>query len=221
MRAPNSTPMVRSCTGWKRLSVNCNSKQDLPTAQTHTERAVQAEGTNQRSAEAGKLLGRSDSLSDSADRAVSCPVRLLLLLLSVSCPRTHTGVPDDDVFEEVGVAHRDGDGRAEAGAEREATQPNDERRAIEAVDRRCGGCANEEGLSGSTEEGVSGTECGCSLLLDRSASSFSASARHDSGQKGGGRGGGAAMLSEHTHRRQGPHDAPSLSPLDWLTIGIP
>lgn len=31
MRAPNSTPMVRSCTGWKRLSVNCSSRHDLPT----------------------------------------------------------------------------------------------------------------------------------------------------------------------------------------------
>ena len=31
MRAPNSTPIVRSCTGWKRLSVNCSSRQDLPT----------------------------------------------------------------------------------------------------------------------------------------------------------------------------------------------
>ena len=31
MRAPNSTPMVRSCTGWNLLSVNCNSKHDLPT----------------------------------------------------------------------------------------------------------------------------------------------------------------------------------------------
>lgn len=29
--APNSTPIVRSCTGWNRLSVNCNSKHDLPT----------------------------------------------------------------------------------------------------------------------------------------------------------------------------------------------
>ena len=36
MRAPNSTPIVRSCTGWKRLSVNCNSRHDLPTpAQRH------------------------------------------------------------------------------------------------------------------------------------------------------------------------------------------
>jgi len=32
MRAPNSTPIVRSWTGWKRLSVNCSSKHDLPTA---------------------------------------------------------------------------------------------------------------------------------------------------------------------------------------------
>ena len=31
MRAPNSTPIVRSCTGWKRLSVNCSSRHDLPT----------------------------------------------------------------------------------------------------------------------------------------------------------------------------------------------
>mgnify|MGYP001811072070 CR=1 FL=1 len=31
MRAPNSTPMVRSCTGWKRLSVNCSSRHDFPT----------------------------------------------------------------------------------------------------------------------------------------------------------------------------------------------
>jgi hypothetical protein len=29
---PNSTPIVRSCTGWKRLSVNWRSKQDFPTA---------------------------------------------------------------------------------------------------------------------------------------------------------------------------------------------
>lgn len=31
MRAPNSTPMVKSCTGWNLLSVNCSSRQDLPT----------------------------------------------------------------------------------------------------------------------------------------------------------------------------------------------
>ena len=31
IRAPNSTPMVRSCTGWKRLSVNCSSRHDFPT----------------------------------------------------------------------------------------------------------------------------------------------------------------------------------------------
>jgi len=32
IRAPNSTPIVRSWTGWKRLSVNWSSKHDLPTA---------------------------------------------------------------------------------------------------------------------------------------------------------------------------------------------
>ena len=31
MRLPNSTPMVKSCTRWNRLSVNCNNRQDLPT----------------------------------------------------------------------------------------------------------------------------------------------------------------------------------------------
>jgi hypothetical protein len=36
MRAPNSTPMVRSCTGWKRLSVNCSSRHDFPTPATQT-----------------------------------------------------------------------------------------------------------------------------------------------------------------------------------------
>ena len=31
MRAPNSTPIVRSWTGWKRLSVNWRRRHDLPT----------------------------------------------------------------------------------------------------------------------------------------------------------------------------------------------
>lgn len=31
IRAPNSTPMVRSWTGWNLLSVNCRSKHDFPT----------------------------------------------------------------------------------------------------------------------------------------------------------------------------------------------
>ena len=31
MRAPNSTPMVRSWTGWNRLSVNWRRRHDLPT----------------------------------------------------------------------------------------------------------------------------------------------------------------------------------------------
>lgn len=28
---PNSTPMVKSCTRWNRLSVNCNNRHDFPT----------------------------------------------------------------------------------------------------------------------------------------------------------------------------------------------
>ena len=35
IRAPNSTPMVRSCTGWNLLSVNWSSRQDLPTPVWH------------------------------------------------------------------------------------------------------------------------------------------------------------------------------------------
>ena len=35
MRAPNSTPMVRSCTGWNLLSVNCKSRHDFPTPVSH------------------------------------------------------------------------------------------------------------------------------------------------------------------------------------------
>ena len=31
IRAPNSTPMVRSCTGWNLLSVNWRRRQDFPT----------------------------------------------------------------------------------------------------------------------------------------------------------------------------------------------
>ena len=31
MRAPNSTPIVKSCTGWNRLSVNWSNRHDLPT----------------------------------------------------------------------------------------------------------------------------------------------------------------------------------------------
>jgi len=31
IRAPNSTPIVRSCTGWNLLSVNCNNRHDFPT----------------------------------------------------------------------------------------------------------------------------------------------------------------------------------------------
>lgn len=34
--APNSTPIVRSWTGWNRLSVNCNSRHDFPTPGTHS-----------------------------------------------------------------------------------------------------------------------------------------------------------------------------------------
>jgi len=35
MRAPNSTPMVRSWTGWNLLSVNWRSRHDFPTPAPH------------------------------------------------------------------------------------------------------------------------------------------------------------------------------------------
>lgn len=34
--APNSTPIVKSCTGWNLLSVNCKSRHDFPTPTKHT-----------------------------------------------------------------------------------------------------------------------------------------------------------------------------------------
>ena len=44
IRAPNSTPMVKSCTGWNRLSVNCKRRQDLPTPETKTNDYIAKEG---------------------------------------------------------------------------------------------------------------------------------------------------------------------------------
>lgn len=35
--APNSTPIVKSWTGWKRLSVNCRRRQDFPTPARHVQ----------------------------------------------------------------------------------------------------------------------------------------------------------------------------------------
>ena len=41
VREPNSTPIVSSCTDWKRLSVNWRSRQDLPTAEGENQRQLQ------------------------------------------------------------------------------------------------------------------------------------------------------------------------------------
>lgn len=58
IRAPNSTPMVKSCTGWKRLSVNCRSRQDFPTP-AQTRQAGLLGGHNFEGAAAAGLPRRS------------------------------------------------------------------------------------------------------------------------------------------------------------------
>ena len=77
MRAPNSTPIVKSCTGWKRLSVNCSNKQDFPTP------AQARAGEHQRGPKAH--LAALDSWLVAA--------KVLL-----------TRVPDDNVLEQVPVS---------------------------------------------------------------------------------------------------------------------
>ena len=42
MRAPNSTPIVRSCCYLKRLSVNCKRRHDFPTPKNIIESACKA-----------------------------------------------------------------------------------------------------------------------------------------------------------------------------------
>ena len=86
MRAPNSTPMVRSCTGWKRLSVNCRSRQDLPTPE------VVRQG-----ARLGRAQGRCSRARDPDGAGVkrSGTPRALRPSTSLTC------VANDDVFEKV------------------------------------------------------------------------------------------------------------------------
>jgi hypothetical protein len=90
MRAPNSTPMVRSCTGWNRLSVNCSSRHDFPTpANTDNKAASRAGGrVNQY---------RSEQRSRSPAERIQSTRR--------SREERRTCVADDDVLEEVGVRH--------------------------------------------------------------------------------------------------------------------
>jgi len=40
---PNSTPMVKSCTRWNLLSVNCNKRHDFPTPEVSFVRARERE----------------------------------------------------------------------------------------------------------------------------------------------------------------------------------
>ena len=40
IRAPNSTPMVKSWTGWNLLSVNCRSRHDFPTPTTYNNSTI-------------------------------------------------------------------------------------------------------------------------------------------------------------------------------------
>ena len=112
IRAPNSTPMVRSCTGWKRLSVNCSSRHDLPTP-AHRRRRVrtkQREARQYRCAQGNRCTcgwtgspsppppaasGRQGAPADPAAGRGKGGVAGC----SLTC------VADDDVLEEVGVRH--------------------------------------------------------------------------------------------------------------------
>ena len=80
MRAPNSTPIVKSCTGWKRLSVNCSSRQDFPTPainQSTKHEPLQAVALHAH--DYGSLCHKVQKASGAARACV----------------------PDDDVFEQI------------------------------------------------------------------------------------------------------------------------
>ena len=112
MRAPNSTPMVRSCTGWKRLSVNCSSRHDFPTPAKHKQPTRPVKSPPRVSTGTGGQRGT---------RAADPPAARI----PPNLPRARTArgseeqrgvrererrarrtcVADDDVLEEVGVRH--------------------------------------------------------------------------------------------------------------------
>ena len=104
MRAPNSTPMVRSCTGWKRLSVNCSSRHDLPTPA-----AKQSQAGEGRQHHCRKRVRLDLHLAAAAAVAAGCEARGSNRGTEegsgATGPTGRTCVADDDVLEEVGVRH--------------------------------------------------------------------------------------------------------------------
>lgn len=88
IRAPNSTPMVRSWTGWKRLSVNCNNKQDLPTPTSYTQY------TNSNTTYIADTHCQQRAL-------VWCWTCSTVAFVYVTC------ISNDDIFEEICVRHDD------------------------------------------------------------------------------------------------------------------
>ncbi len=69
IRAPNSTPMVRSCTGWKRLSVNWRSRHDLPTPARRASSTPPGRALVLLSPARGQLLRACSLLAAAATRA--------------------------------------------------------------------------------------------------------------------------------------------------------
>jgi len=84
MRDPNSTPIVKSCTRWNRLSVNCSSKHDLPTPVERKER--------ERKSQSFFFFMISKRLYNCL-RFFRFPNKAL------------TRIADDNVFKQVRVAH--------------------------------------------------------------------------------------------------------------------
>jgi hypothetical protein len=98
--APNSTPMVRSWTGWKRLSVNCSSRHDLPTpaARQHQQRP-----RREYDSQAGYRKAVDSDPAAATTRSWADPNHGTER--GSGTDQIDTCVADDDVLEEVGVRH--------------------------------------------------------------------------------------------------------------------
>ena len=84
MRAPNSTPMVRSCTCWKRLSVNCSSRHDLPTPVSPAAdggRRFKARASGARGWGAGGVRGEARACCSCTSRPPESPPMIMYLKL--------------------------------------------------------------------------------------------------------------------------------------------
>jgi hypothetical protein len=101
--------MVRSCTGWKRLSVNCSSRHDFPTPATQTnkrptDRSIAARIDRHRLPHDTRAADPQPRGSNPISPARVRPAGIRGAAGSEARGR-RTCVADDDVLEEVGVRH--------------------------------------------------------------------------------------------------------------------